>query len=235
MQASTVKELSGWGNYPTCRSKVITPVTLEDFTFETTPLICRGQGRSYGDCALLSHGQVLSTTRCNRMIHFNESSGLLTAEAGTSLAEILNTFVPRGWFPKVMPGTQFVSLGGLVAADCHGKNHYREGSFGNDVAQLKLLTPSGYLTCSREQNTPHFYATLGGMGLTGLITEVTYQLKKVHTPYIEVKQLATSDLAHTLNLLKEQTENANYCAAWLDCLSDHTHLGRRHCHQRRSC
>jgi len=226
MQAKRFKQLSGWGNYPRYTSDVITPWSLEDIRLDSSPMICRGQGRSYGDCALLAQGHVFNTTYCNRFIQFDNTTGVLTAEAGTTLADILATFVPRGWFPPVMPGTQYVSLGGLVATDCHGKNHYHAGSFGNHVTQLTLLTAKGLVICSPEQHTSLFYATLGGMGLTGVITEVTFQLKKINTPYFHIEQYATCDLATTLTILKEQSEDVHYTAAWLDCLSRGTHLGR---------
>ena len=221
-----LSKLSGWGGYPVRYNELLYPPSLAHFRFNQNKIICRGQGRSYGDAAISNGGQVIATQYDKHFIHFDENTGQLTAAAGVTLADILENFVPRGWFPSVVPGTQFVSLGGLVANDCHGKNHYHVGSFGNHIQGFKLLSPQGHYDCSPHHHTPLFYATIGGMGLTGIITQVTCRLKAISTPYLFVNQQATCNLEQTLTVLQQHSESANYCAAWLDGLSTAAHLGR---------
>src|SRR5690606_17370657 len=148
----------------------------------------------------------------------DEDSGTLECEAGVSLAEIIETFLPRGWFLPVTPGTKFVTVGGAVACDIHGKNHHSEGSFSAFVDWLELLTADGNsVRCSAQQNAPLFWATVGGMGLTGIITRVQMRLRKVSTSYINVDYLQLPHLDAMLQQLQED-EKHTYSVAWIDCL-----------------
>lgn len=156
--------------------------------------------------------------KLNRVASFDEKTGLLRAEAGTSLADILETFVPQGWFPPVVPGTRFVSLGGSVAADIHGKNHHHAGTFGRHVTGLEIVTADGSrLHCSPDVEPELFWATVGGMGLTGIITEVELQLIPIETPYMIVQQTQAKDLDRSLGMLEGEQWDDAYTVAWIDC------------------
>lgn len=221
MATARTVELSGWGRYPRRLSTVIIP---DDISEATPPadgsVIARGQGRSYGDAAMSTQGLVMLSEKLNRTISFDEKSGLLKAEAGTTLAEIIETFVPRGWFPSVVPGTKFVSLGGCVAADIHGKNHHHAGTFGQHVTELAMVSADATRTvCSPEENPELFRATVGGMGLTGIITEVTLRLLPVESPYMIVQQTRAKDLEATLTMLEEENLDDDYTVAWIDCVA----------------
>ena len=179
-------ELSGWGRYLRKLSTVTRPQqTSEAMPLESGHMIVRGQGRSYNSAAMSAGGLVMLSERLDRVIAFDENTGVLRAEAGTTLAKVLNEFVPRGWFPPVTPGTKFVSLGGCVAADVHGKNHHRDGAFGAHVADLEIVLADGSCRrCSPEQDAELFWATVGGMGLTGIISEVSVQLRPLETAHL---------------------------------------------------
>ncbi|BAW80571.1 FAD linked oxidase domain-containing protein [Candidatus Nitrosoglobus terrae] len=190
-------------------------------------LICRGQGRSYGDAAISSQGQVMLSERLNRFLAFDDSTGILTAEAGATLAEILETFVPRGWFPAVTPGTQYVSIGGAIAADVHGKNHHHAGTLGVHVTELELMLADGHRQrCSPEKNESLFWATLGGMGLTGIITEASFRLIPIETAAIMAEHNPASDLEVTFKWLEDTDYDDQYTVAWIDCASARRHFGR---------
>jgi len=222
-------ELSGWGKYPTINAEVFHPLTPEEVLRRLcdnprNPLIARGLGRSYGDSSLAPH--VISTRYLDHLLSFDESSGVLTCSAGVSFADILSVLVPRGWFPPVTPGTKFVTVGGSIASDIHGKNHHREGSFTDHVSRLKIATVSdGIVECSRERHPELFLATCGGMGLTGVILEATFRLKPIKSAYINATLLKANNLAETLELFAIH-QNALYSVAWMDCVSPGRALGR---------
>ncbi len=190
-------------------------------------MIARGLGRSYGDASLNENGGVLLETRLNRFISFDPATGVLACEAGVSLSDILATFLPRGYFPPVTPGTQFVTVGGAIAADVHGKNHHRDGSIGEFLESFDLLTASGeILRCSRQQEAEVFFATLGGMGLTGVIIEARLRLRPVETAYISVDYQKTANLDEALSSFAATDERYQYSVAWIDCLAEGASLGR---------
>ncbi|WP_211101420.1 FAD-binding oxidoreductase [Niveispirillum sp. SYP-B3756] len=188
-------------------------------------LIARGNGRSYGDASLNS-AATLSTLRLDRLLAFDPVDGLLTAEAGLLLSDLLALFVPRGWFPPVTPGTRFVTLGGMLAADVHGKNHHIDGCFGDHVREFELLCGDGVVRrCSRSQNVDLFRATIGGMGLTGTILTVTLSLRRIETPWILQQTVRCRDLDETLAAF-EAARSAPYSVAWIDCLAKGGGRGR---------
>jgi decaprenylphospho-beta-D-ribofuranose 2-oxidase len=190
-------------------------------------MIARGQGRSYGNAAMSADGQVMLTERLNRILAFDNETGLLRAEAGTTIAEVLQTFVPRGWFPAVTPGTKFVSLGGCVAADVHGKNHHRNGTLGNHIAEIELVLANGERRrCSPQQDKELFWATAGGMGLTGIITEVSMQLIPIESAHMIVQHHKARDLDESLEFLENRAFDDHYTVAWLDCLAAGKNFGR---------
>ena len=228
MTSVTTTEISGWGRYPRAIAQVATPENVQAIDPRAgSHLIARGLGRSYGDAAMLADGIVLLCERLNRTVSFDEATGLLTAEAGLSLREVLHEFVPRGWFPPVVPGTKSVTLGGCVAADIHGKNHHRDGTFGEHLSAFRLLLADGsHVLCSREHNSELFWATIGGMGLTGVITQVTMKLLAVTTAYVVVEHQRAKNLDESLELFESKVGDDQYTVAWLDCFSHGSGLGR---------
>lgn len=184
-------------------------------------------GRSYGDSCQNEHGILIQTTRLDKFIQFDPASGRLRAEAGVTLQEIARLTLPHGWFHAVTPGTQYVTLGGAIANDVHGKNHHRAGSFGNHVTAFELLRSDGTrLECSPDNNPEWFAATVGGLGLTGLITWAEVQLKQVKNEWLEVEYFPFSSI-HAFNDLNQALEDRyEYIVAWLNCTSKGSKLGR---------
>lgn len=223
--------LSGWGNYPVEHCHTIRPATLAALhaivTRGTQPnYIARGLGRAYGDAALNRQRGVIVQTRLDRFLSFDEHSGVLACEAGVSFATIIHYLLPRGWFLPTTPGTKYVTVGGAIAADVHGKNHHLTGSLGNFLLDFTLLTASGaLLTCSPQENAEVFAATLGGMGLTGTIISARLQLVRVESAYVQVVYRKTKNLDETLASFATDHEY-RYSVAWIDCLTSASSLGR---------
>jgi FAD/FMN-containing dehydrogenase len=189
--------------------------------------IARGLGRSYGDVSVNGGGAVINMTRLNRMLDFDPETAVLECEAGVSLAEIIEVFLPRGYFLPVTPGTKFVTVGGAIANDVHGKNHHGEGSFGNYVQELRLLTPGGeVVTCSPTAHGDLFWATVGGIGLTGIILSARVALQRVASAYIAVDYHRAPDLEDVLSTMAATDDQYQYSVAWVDCLAKGKSLGR---------
>lgn len=185
-----------------------------------------GLGRSYGDSCLNSKGQILVTSALNKIISFDINTGIFEAEAGISLEEIIKVALPRGWFLPVSPGTKFVTLGGSIANDIHGKNHHVAGTFGCFVKSFKLLRSSGeILNCSENENQEFFKATIAGLGLTGLVISAVIQLKKVASPLIDQETVKFSSLDEFFEISSE-SKDYEYTVAWLDCVSTGKDFGR---------
>jgi len=225
------EQLAGWGRLPLVSAPQASPTTAAELTAAwalSGHRVSRGLGRSYGDAALpVADGFALSALGMSKMISFDETSGVLVAESGVSLAEIIEVFLLRGWFLPVVPGTKFVTLGGAVAADIHGKNHHVDGTFGAHIAWLDLLLPTGgSLRCSEGQEAAVFRATIGGMGLTGHIERVAIRLRRVPSAWCKVRTLRGRDLAHTLELLAANDGSYRYTVAWMDCVAVGDRLGR---------
>lgn len=220
-------KVTNWGNFPVVDSTVYSPSTFDEvknIVSASNELIARGLGRSYGDSSL--NHTILSTLRLNHILAFDEQTGAITCEAGVSLAEILDAFVPRGWFLPVTPGTKFVTVGGAVASDIHGKNHHGAGSFSRHVQSLTLLLSDGsFVTCSKSEHADLFWATCGGMGLTGIILEVTFTLIRIETAYIRQRIIKARNVDDALDLF-EKNQHWTYSVAWIDCLSKGESLGR---------
>jgi decaprenylphospho-beta-D-ribofuranose 2-oxidase len=223
--------LSGWGRYPVVRSLAQRPekITALHAAIEAaeSTLLARGLGRSYGDAALNGTGATILMERLDRMLAFDETTGVLRCEAGVTIAEILETFVPRGWFPPVTPGTKFVTTGGALACDVHGKNHHRDGSFSNFVPRFTLLTASGALVrCSPEETPDLFWATAGGMGLTGIIVELDLRLKPIRSAYVVCDSVKARHLDEVVETFDRLEEGSEYSVAWVDTLASGPALGR---------
>jgi len=220
-------DVSGWGRYPRAYGRSVSFRDTHALRVElsgTKPTIARGMGRSYGDSAIAK--KVISTDRFNRFLMFDEKHGRLTCQAGVTLADLVDVFLPRGWFLPVTPGTKFVTVGGAIASDVHGKNHHKAGCFSNFVLSLSLMLPSGRVrTCSREENSNLFHATCGGMGLTGVILHASLQLKPVQSAFIEEKTQVARNIYETFDLF-EKYQSAEYSVAWTDAMAKGLNCGR---------
>ncbi|MGJ4950889.1 FAD-binding protein [Bradyrhizobium sp. HKCCYLS20291] len=223
-----MSDLAGWGNYPRIPTEPLAPLRLDavaPLLAGRTGVVARGQGRAYGDAAI-GMAATMSSNGLNRMRSFDPARGELTVEAGVTIADILTAFVPRGYFLKVVPGTKFVSVGGAIAADVHGKNHHRDGGFGDQLIALRLALPSGEIvTCSRHSHAELFHATIGGMGLTGIIVEATLSLMPITTGWLVQETHVAADLDAAIAAL-EATAGHTYSVAWIDCLARGPALGR---------
>ncbi len=219
-----------WGRNPRLSHKQsLSPSWLEnlDLPSLTDPLLVRGLGRSYGDCCLNEGGTVIRFDRMNRFISFDREHGILRAEAGVSLREILDYTVMHGWFIPVTPGTKYVTLGGAIANDVHGKNQTKDGTFGRHVRALELLRSNGErVTCDPQKNSELFRATIAGLGLTGVILWAEIQLVKVDGPYIDVETVPFEGLDQFFKVSESSEQSYRYTVAWLDCMAGGSGFGR---------
>ena len=223
--------LTGWGRTAASRARVVTPESGEEaagalkaaLTREEA-VIARGLGRSYGDAAQTAGGTVIDLTKCRRIESLE--GGIVRAEAGLSIDELLRWSVPKGWFVPVTPGTRQVTLGGALAADVHGKNHHRDGSFASWVRSAVLATPAGRRTISQDEDSRLFWATAGGMGLTGLILELSVELVPIETSMMVVDTERADDLDDCMARMEQGDDAYRYSVAWVDCLAGGAHLGR---------
>ena len=218
--------LYSWGMYPKVRSKILKFYDNDTLKgdLETGSLIPYGNGRSYGDSAL---GDVMLDMRDHdHFISFDEKQGLLEIESGVLLSEIIEAFVPRGWFLKVTPGTKLITVGGAIASDIHGKNHHQEGCFSECVKSFKIMLANGEIKeVSKDKNQELFLATCGGMGLTGVILSAKIYLKKINSKYIDQITIKTKNLKETFDAF-EKYQDFPYSVAWIDCLAKGENQGR---------
>src|SRR3989442_1503060 len=217
------KQPQSWGRYPKVEHSQVQSVywrsELPDLSNLQQPVLPFAYGRSYGDSCLNEGGISLDVSHLGRFISFEEQLGLLCCEAGVSLAEILEVMVPRGWFLPVTPGTKFVSVGGAIANDIHGKNHHRAGTFGCHVTRFELLRSNGeHLICSPDQNNELFRATIGGLGLTGIILWAEFHLKPIINPYIDMDHIRFVSLDEFFEISAESDQGYEYTMSWVDLL-----------------
>lgn len=220
-----------WGKYPQCDPAMVEPVYWRNETLNLDqyerPVLPYGLGRSYGDSCLNEDGVLLDTRGLNRFIAFDRENGLLRCEAGVTLADILELIVPNGWFLPVSPGTKHVTIGGAIANDIHGKNHHVAGTFGCHVTKFELERSNGErLICSPTENEDMFRATIGGLGLTGLILWAEFTLKSIDTAMIDLERVRFSSLDEFFHISEESAEAYEYSVAWIDCLAQNENLGR---------
>jgi FAD/FMN-containing dehydrogenase len=224
-------DVTSWGNYPASR-QVASGVEWRDQPLtiaEGLTTLPHGLGRSYGDSCLNDGGAVLLTEHLNRFIAFDRATGVLRCEAGVTLADILLLVVPLGWFLPVTPGTKFVTVGGAIANDVHGKNHHRVGTFGRFVRAFELVRSDGTRRiCTSAENPDWFRATIGGLGLTGLVTWAEVQLKPIWNSAIEGESIKFGGLDEFYAINEESERDFEYTVAWVDCLSQGSALGRGH-------
>jgi len=227
IQTKLTTSISGWGGYPLQQAEVITPLSLSACKTQLNhhpTLIARGMGRSYGDSA--NAATVLQTAYCDHFIAFDAATGLLTVEAGVTLRDILKITVKHGWFLPVTPGTSFVTVGGAIASDVHGKNHHVAGTFGQHVVSITILLGTGEVVTTSPTELPDlFYATCGGMGLTGVILTATIQLIPIKSAYITQTTIKADSLEEACEAF-EASSASTYSVAWIDCLTTGKHLGR---------
>ena len=221
------QKITKWGNFPVVEKEMKSEDSLQkikDFVLSHKEVIARGNGRCYGDASLGEN--IFSTKRLNKFIGFDKIEGVLECEAGVLLSDILEISVPQGYFLNVTPGTKFVSVGGAIASDVHGKNHHSEGCFSEYVLEFKLMKENAeVITCSREENTEDFWATVGGMGLTGIILSAKIKLKNIETAYIRQESIKADNLDEIFQLF-EESEGWLYNVAWIDCLQKGENIGR---------
>ncbi|NWJ48507.1 MAG: FAD-binding oxidoreductase [Chloroflexi bacterium] len=226
-----MQKYESWGRYPSAKPETVKPVfwqdEIADLNFSSKSLLPYGFGRSYGDSCLNEGGVLLDTSGLNRFLCFDEINGLLRCEAGVSLAEILEVIVPRGWFLPVTPGTKFVSVGGAIANDIHGKNHHRGGTFGCNVTQFELLRSNGErFICSPTSNLEYFQATIGGLGLTGVILWAEFKLKPIQNAMIDVEEIRFENIEEFFEISAQSDRDFEYTVSWVDCIATGKNLGR---------
>ena len=224
--------LTGWGHTAPSVAQVAEPAEPADLPglLRAAPqrgVIARGLGRSYNNAAQNGGGLVIRTTRMNRILDIDADRGLVTCEAGASLEQLMTTMLPLGWFVPVSPGTRQVTVGGAIAADVHGKNHHVAGSFAVHVPAFDLLTSGGQVRHVTPGSDPDlFWATAGGMGLTGIILRATVAMKQVPTSRVRVDTVRTADIDETMAYLSDTDSAYDYTVAWSDCLARGGSLGR---------
>ncbi len=224
--------LSGWGRTAPTSSYVSHPGTVDGCAsaLEAPPprgVIARGLGRSYGDAAQNAGGRVIDTTAAAAIHDLDLKRGIVTAEAGTSLDALMRWLVPLGWFVPVSPGTRLVTVGGAIASDIHGKNHHVAGSWCNHVSAMTMTTPArGKARVTPEQDPELFWATAGGMGLTGIVLDATIRMKPIETSLLHVDTDRTKDLDEVMALMESGDADYDYSVAWIDLIATGSSMGR---------
>src|SRR5271168_3071211 len=226
--ANSRPRFESWGRYPRLQADLAPLYWTTDFppwALPSTQMLPVGAGRSYGDVCLLDGGTLFPTRGLDKLLHFDPQTGVLRCEAGVTLAEILEFAVPRGFFLPVTPGTKYVTVGGAIANDIHGKNHHVAGTFGHHVLRFELVRSDGTrLLCSPSENQPWFAATIGGMGLTGLITWAEVRLRPIVSRSIDYHGEKFVGIDEFLNLA--QNARAEYTVAWIDCVATGRNFAR---------
>lgn len=227
MKKNIIQKVANWGNFPVVEKNIKSEDSLskiQDFVKNNNQIIARGNGRCYGDASLSDN--ILSTKRLNKFISFDRINGILECESGVLISEILEVIIPQGYFLYVTPGTKFISVGGAIASDVHGKNHHSEGCFSEYLLEFDLLDEKNeILKCSKQENPEKFWATVGGMGLTGIILSAKFKLKNIETTFIRQESLKAENLDEIFELF-ENSESWTYNVAWIDCLQKGNNIGR---------
>ena len=214
--------ISGWGNNLVVNSNIIYPKNVNEIIeiikeYKSKGILVRGMGRSYGDVAL--NENIISLKYYKKTLELNEKDGLLKCSSNVTISEINDLIISKGWFLNITPGSKFVSIGGAIANDVHGKNHHRDGSFSDYLEEFDIIKENGELvSCSNKTNSELFYATCGGLGLTGIITNVKIKLLKIKSKNIDVRIVKTNNFEETIKKLNE-LKDYKYLVAWTDTLS----------------
>lgn len=227
MKPNFTQKVTNWGNYPLVEKEMKSEDSLEkirEFVLNNNEVIARGNGRCYGDASLGEH--IFSTKRLNKFISFDRLNGIIECESGVLLSDILEVIVPQGYFLYVTPGTKYITVGGAIASDVHGKNHHSEGCFSEWVTEFSIMNEKGeVLRCSKTENSELFWATIGGMGLTGIILSAKMKLKNIETAYIRQESIKAENLNEIFKLF-EESEDWTYNVAWIDCMQKGKNIGR---------
>jgi FAD/FMN-containing dehydrogenase len=229
-----LEPVEAWGMTARSMSYVYRPSTVAGIAevFEVArrhgrSVALRGAGRSYGDASLNAENIVLDLTRMNRILDWDPQSGIIGVEPGVSFRQLWQYTLEDGWWPAVVPGTMFPTLGGAAAMNIHGKNNYRVGPLGEQILQFDLLLPSGeLLTCDREQNADLFHAAIGGLGMLGCFTRLTLKLKRVHSGLVSVEAISTTSVADMIRVFEERLEIEDYLVGWIDATAGGAAAGR---------
>jgi decaprenylphospho-beta-D-ribofuranose 2-oxidase len=219
------KSITNWNNYPVVEAKEISFDFQKELELKLAhSSIPHGNGRCYGDASLYT--DVVNTLRYDKVLAFDEHLGIITCQSGVLLSDLLQIIVPRGWFLPVTPGTKFITVGGAVASDVHGKNHHVDGSFSRHIVSMSVLTGTGQtFICNKDTHPDLFWATCGGMGLTGIILDVKFRLKRIQSSFIRQKQIKAANLDEVMELF-DQNGAYTYSVAWIDCLKTGKNYGR---------
>lgn len=214
-----IQQVTNWGNYPKVEANFYSPEfakEISDIVKESDEIIARGNGRCYGDSSLGKN--IISCLKLDKFLSFDNIKGVLKCQSGILLSDILEFIVPQGYFLPVTPGTKFITVGGAIASDVHGKNHHVDGCFSEHVKEISLVNEKGEIEkCSSIKNSSLFYNTVGGMGRTGVIVEATIQLKPIETSYINYEYQKVANLKEMMEAF-ETSQNWTYSVAWLDVL-----------------
>ena len=239
--ARSFEFVEGWGMSAGGAARVLRPANLEELRAllararsQRSPLALRGTGCSYGDASLPVGAEVLDLSRMNRLLDFDKTRGRASCEPGVTVEALWRAILPEGWWPRVVPGTMFPTLGGAAAMNIHGKNNFEVGTIGDAILEFDLLLANGELrTASREQESDLFHAAIGGFGMLGVFTRLVLETKKVHSGDVEVRAVRARDLAFALEYLEEQRERCDYLVAWIDAFARGRALGRGLIHEER--
>ncbi len=220
-----------WGRYPEHKPQKVIKLgwrnEVPDLDVFDKPILPYGYGKSYGDSCQNSGGVIIETKGLDKFIKFNPENNTIRTEAGVTLAQILDFIVPRGYFLASTPGTKHISVGGAIANDVHGKNHHKGGTFGCHLNEFELIRSDGAkMICSREENSEMFSATIGGLGLTGLITQAEFGIKPVDSAYIAMESIKVDSLEEFFEVNKESEQDFDYTVSWVDCTATGANIGR---------
>jgi decaprenylphospho-beta-D-ribofuranose 2-oxidase len=229
MPVSKTEPLSGWGHYPVVDCLSYRPEKHRDLQATVRQpghTLARGLGQSYGDAALLPDG-VIRTERLDHFIELDVTQGIVRAQAGVTLAALMDIAVPRGWFPPVLPGTRFVTLGGAFASNVHGKNQWRDGDFAEHVLSIRLMLANGdTVECSATEHSDLFWATAGGMGMTGVIEELTLRLRPIASASLQATSCAVHSISDMIAAFEHYRDRADYMVGWIDHMAKGDDIGR---------
>jgi FAD/FMN-containing dehydrogenase len=226
--------LEGWGMAVSALGHLVRPRDVDQlrelFAFARqsgTPVTLRGGGRSYGDAAIGQDCLVLDLTAMNRILAWDPQTGIVDAEPGVTIEQLWKRIVPDGWWPAVVSGTMFTTMGGCAAMNIHGKNNYRVGPFGDHVLEFDLLLPSGeLLTCDRQRHADLFHAAIGGFGMLGCFTRIRLRAKKVHSGNLAIEVFPTTSIPHMIEEFEDRAPDADYLVGWIDCIAGGRSSGR---------
>lgn len=219
---------ASWGGYPYAQQKIISPSWINPKKLESLEnYLPYGCGRSYGDSCLNSNGTLLSTQQHKHFLSFDDQKGILRCQSGVTFEEIIQLILPKGWFLPVTPGTKYLTLGGAVANDVHGKNHHVMGSFGHHITKMQIFrSTAGLIEVSPTQQSELFYATIGGLGLTGFIDWVEFTLLPTQSAYLDAEIIPFKNLDHFMEIESISQNHFDYIVSWIDALAQGEDLGR---------